>query len=60
MKGVDDDYVEHRPKKVKTEPNISKEDIRILTDIHAMKDPQRKRLMKYIEALKQIEALEDM
>ncbi len=29
-------------------------------DIHAMKDPQRKRLMKYMEALKQIEALEDM
>lgn len=35
-------------------------DIRILEDIHSMKDTQRKRLMKYIEALKQIEALEDM
>ena len=35
-------------------------DIRILEDIHSMKDTQRKRLMKYIEALKQIEALEAM
>ena len=38
----------------------TKADIRILMDIHAMKVPQRKRLMKYMEALKQIEALEDM
>ena len=59
-KGIDDDYVEYKPKKVKAEPEISKADIRILTDIHAMKEPQRKRLMKYMEALKQIEALEDM
>ena len=59
-KGIDDDYVEYKPKKVKAEPEISKADIRILMDIHAMKDPQRKRLMKYMEALKQIEALEDM
>ena len=59
-KGIDDDYVEYKSKKVKAEPEISKADIRILTDIHAMKEPQRKRLMKYMEALKQIEALEDM
>ena len=59
-KGIDDDYVEYKSKKVKEEPEISKADIRILTDIHAMKEPQRKRLMKYMEALKQIEALEDM
>ena len=59
-KGIDEDYVEYRPKKVKSEPEISKADIRIIEDIHAMKDAQRKRLMKYMEALKQIEALEDM
>ena len=59
-KGIDEDYVEYKPKRVKKEMEMSKEDIRILTDIHAMKDPQRKRLMKYMEALKQIEALEDM
>ena len=59
-KGIDDDYVEYKPKKVKAEPEISKSDIRILMDIHAMKDPQRKRLMKYMQALKQIEVLEDM
>lgn len=60
-KGIDEDYVEeYKPKKVKAEPEISKADIRIIEDIHAMKDAQRKRLMKYMEALKQIEALEDM
>lgn len=59
-KGIDEDYVEYKTRKVKDEPEISKADIRILTDIHTMKDAQRKRLMKYIEVLKQIEALEDM
>ena len=52
--------METKHKKVNTEVEISKTDIRILTDIHSMKNEQRKRLMKYIEALKQIEALEDM
>ena len=52
--------VEYKAKKVKSEPEMSKADIRIIEDIHAMKDAQRKRLMKYIEALKQIEVLEDM
>ena len=59
-KGIGDDYVECKPNKVKAELEISKADIRILIDIHAMKEPQRKRLMKYMSALKQIEALEDM
>ncbi len=58
--GIDEEYMGYRPKKGKEEPEISKADIRIITDIHAMKDPQRKRLMKYIEALKQIEALEEL
>ncbi len=59
-KGIDEDYVEYELKKVKEEPKISKADIRIIEDIHSMKEAQRKRLMKYIEALKQIEELEDM
>lgn len=59
-KGIDEEYVEYKSKKIKTEPEISKADIRILTDIHSLKDAQRKRLMKYMEALKQIEALEEM
>lgn len=57
-KGIDEDYTESKPKKVKTDFEISKADIRIIKDIHAMKDAHRKRLMKYMEALKQIEALE--
>lgn len=59
-KGIDEDYEENKPKKAKNEPEISKADIRILEDIHGLKDAQRKRLMKYMEALKQIEALEDL
>ena len=59
-KGIDEDYVEYKPKKVKEEPELSKADRRIIEDIHGMKDAQRKRLMKLMEALKQIEALEEM
>lgn len=59
-KGIDEDYVENNVQKTKDEMVISKADICILEDIHGMKEAQRKRLMKYIEALKQIEALEDL
>lgn len=59
-KGIDEDYVESNTKKVNNEPKISKADIRIIEDIHGMKEAQRRRLMKYMEALKQIEALEDL
>lgn len=59
-KGIDEDYVECKPKKGKVGPELSKADIRIIEEIHAMKVERRKRLMKYIKALKQIEVLEDM
>lgn len=59
-KGIDEDYVESKSKKNKSEPEFSKADIRMIEDIHGMKEEQRKRLMKYIEALKQIEALEEL
>jgi len=59
-KGIDKDLVDEGVKKKKEKPEISNADIRIIEDIHGMKDAQRKRLMKYIEALKQIEELEDM
>lgn len=59
-KGIDEDYVECKPKKTKVELEISKADIRIIEDIHSMREAQRKRLMKYMKALKQIEKLEKM
>lgn len=59
-KGIDEGYVENKPKRIKNEPEISKADIRMIEDIHGMKEAQRKRLMKYLEALKQIEALEEL
>ncbi len=57
-KGIDEDDVENNEKKGKREPEISRADMRILEDIHGMKAEQRKRLMKYMEALKTIEELE--
>ena len=59
-KGVDKDYIEHDRGKADAELTISKEDICIIEDIRSLKSEQRKRLMKYIEALKQIEALEEL
>lgn len=59
-KGIDEDYEERKAKKEKEELEISKTDIRIIKDIHGMKEAQKKRLMKYMEALKQLEALEDL
>ena len=58
-KGIDDDYVERDINKDQYKQGITKADIRIIEDVHAMKEAQRKRLMKYIEVLKQIEALEE-
>ena len=59
-KDIDEDYVKNTPKKAQAEPEISKADMRIIEDIHGLKEAQRKRLMKYMDALKQIEALEEM
>lgn len=56
-KGIDEDFVDEMGK-VEAAIRISKADMRIIQDIHGMKKEQRNRLMKYIEALKQIEELE--
>ena len=58
--GIDDNCIEYKPINTSIEPEFSKADIRIMKDIHEMKEAQRKRLLKYIDALKQIEALEDL
>ena len=42
------------------ESKISKADMRIIEDINGMKEAQRKRVIKYIEALKQVEELEEL
>lgn len=57
-KGIDEDYVEREVCSDKA--IISNEDIRIIEDIHSLKTEQRDRLMKYMEALKQIDELEDL
>lgn len=59
-KGIDDDYEEGKDPKIKDGVVISKADIRMIEDIHGLKDEQRKRLLKYMEALKQLEALENL
>lgn len=52
--GIDDNCIEYKPINTSSEPEFSKADIRIMKDIHEMKEAQRKRLLKYIDALKQI------
>ena len=59
-KGIDEDYVEDKVESVSKQMKLSKTDICIIEDIHRMKEIQRKRLLKYIEALKQIEELEEL
>lgn len=59
-RGIDEDFSEGVSWKGTPVQRFSKADIRILEDIHGLKDMQRKRLMQYIEALKQIELLEKM
>ena len=58
-KGIDGDDAEQKTEKVQCELEISMDDIRIIEDIHGLKEAQRKRLMKYMEVLKQLEALEN-
>ncbi len=59
-KGIDEDYEEGKSNKVKDEFELSARDIRIIEDFHGLKDAQKKRFLKYMEALKQIEALEEL
>lgn len=59
-KGIDEDYEETAGENIKEDFVISNSDIRILEDYHSLKESQRKRLLKYIKALKQIEELEDL
>lgn len=59
-KDIDEDYVEDKVEGVSKQMKLSKTDICIIEDIHRMKEAQRKRLIKYIEALKQIEELEEL
>lgn len=59
-KGVDEDNVDNKVDNSKKETRITKEDLCIIENIRSMKDAQRKRLMKYIEALKQLEELEEL
>ena len=59
-KGIDKDYEESKIEKVKAKFSITSSDIQMLEDYHSLKEAQRKRLLKYMEALKQIEELEDM
>lgn len=58
-KGIDEDYGEEKFEKKKQDFVITNSDIRIIEDFHGLKEAQRKRLLKYMEALKQLEELEE-
>ena len=59
-KGIDEDYDGNSTGKTKEDFVITSSDVRILEDYHGLKEAQRKRLLKYMEALKQIEELENL
>lgn len=58
-KGIDEEY-DKATESAKEDFVITNTDMRILEDYHSLKDVQRKRLLKYMEALKQIEELEEL
>lgn len=58
-KGIDEDYEENEMEKTKQDFVITNTDIHIIEDFHGLKEAQKKRLLKYMEALKQIEELEE-
>lgn len=57
-KGIDEDYEERLDEK--EDFVITSADMRVLEGYHGLKEAQRRRLLKYMEALKQIEELEEM
>ena len=59
-KDIDEGYEKNITKKEDESLVITKSDIRIIEDFHGLKEVQKKRLLKYMEALKQIEALENL
>ena len=59
-KDIDEGYEKNIAKKEDESLVITKSDIRIIEDFHGLKEVQKKRLLKYMEALKQIDALEDL
>lgn len=58
-KDIDEDYKYISPQKAKNGLEISKSDIRMIEDFHGLQDAQKKRLLKYIKTLKQMEELEE-
>lgn len=59
-KGIDDNCTENPSTTLSDNLIFTSEDIRIIKDIHGLKATQRERLLKYIDALKQIDELEDL
>ena len=59
-KGIDEKAECGEPMKNSREQEFTRADIRILNDIHGLKEEQQKRLRKYITALKRLESLESI
>ena len=56
-KGIDD---VNGAESIQSENVITPADLRIIKDYHGMKEAQQKRLLAYVEALKQLESLEEL
>ncbi len=59
-KGIDEDYKETVSTDTKEDFVLSNADIEIIENYRGLKEEQKVRLLKYMEALKQIEVLEQM
>lgn len=59
-KGIDEDYDEKATIKTETDFVITNSDKRIIKEYHSLSDEHKSRMLKYMEALKKVEELEEL
>lgn len=59
-KGIDEDYRPSEKKKKCDEFVISRADMHLLLEYQSLQEAQKKRLLKYVKALKEVEELEKL
>lgn len=59
-KGIDEDYDEKATLKTEADFVITNSDKRIIQEYHSLSDEHKCRMLKYMEALKKVEELEEL
>lgn len=59
-KGIDENYEEPVGTKLQTDYVVTDSDRRILEEYHSLSEEHKLRMLKYIEALRRVEELEEM